>query len=70
MRKIYKALTAEQRERGVIFSSTLSRARTEQAGDTIHEVKEDDPERGIEISRLKDDSFFNDGPWTYNIIRR
>lgn len=70
MRKIYKKLTKDQRERGVVFSSTLSRATTELVGDTIHEVKSDDPERYDKIRRLKDDKFFNGSPWKYNIIRQ
>ena len=71
MRKIYKRLTADQKERGVIFSSTLSRATTELAGDTIHEVLEIDRDKYDIIERLKDDKFFNDNTcgWKYNIIR-
>lgn len=59
MRKVYRALTKEQRERGVIFSSTLSKYQCEQPGDTIHEVKEDDPDKSQVIANLKDDKFFN-----------
>lgn len=69
MRKVYRKLTKDQKERGVIFSSTLSRAKTELVGDTIHEVKADDPERYEKIERLKDDKFFRDSCWNYNIIR-
>lgn len=69
MRKIYKSLTADQKERGIIFSSTLSRYTTELTTDTMHEVHEDDPEKWAKIDRLKDDKFFNDSPWKYNIIR-
>lgn len=69
MKKIFKKLTDDQKERGVIFSSTLSKYTTEQAGDTIHEVKEDDPEKNATITRLQNDSFFNGSPWKYNIIR-
>lgn len=71
MRKIYKSLTADQRERGVVFSSALSRCKTELASDTIHEVFETDADKYSTIERLKDDSFFNGNPcgWKYNIIR-
>lgn len=70
MRKIYKKLTKDQVARGVIFTSTLSKATTELAGDTVHEVKADDPDKYETIRRLKDDSFFNSSPWKYNIIRQ
>ena len=70
MRKIYKSLTKDQKERGVIFSSTLSKATTELIGDTIHEVLATDPDKYAIIERLKDDSFFNGSPWKYNIIRQ
>lgn len=69
MRKIYRKLTKDQRERGIVFSSTLSRATIELSCDTIHEVHRDDPEREKKIERLKDDKFFNGSPWRYNIIR-
>ena len=62
-------LTEDQKARGIMFTSTLSTERTEQEGDTTHEVKEDNIDRHNMIRRLKDDSFFNDSPWTYNIIR-
>lgn len=70
MRKIYRKLTKNQRERGIVFSSTLSKATTEQPNDTIHEVEANDPERDILIRNLMDASFFNGSPWTYNIIRQ
>ena len=69
MKKIFKKLTDDQKERGVIFSSTLSKNTTEQAGDTVQEVKEDDADKNATITRLKNDSFFNGSPWKYNIIR-
>lgn len=71
MHKIYKRLTADQKARGVIFSSTLSRATTELASDTIHEVFETDRDKYDVIERLKDDKFFNGNTcgWKYNIIR-
>lgn len=69
MQKVYKKLTKDQKERGVIFSSCLSKSTTETAKDTVHEVMKGDPNKDKVIQRLKDDSFFRDGPWKYNIIR-
>jgi len=69
MKKVYMDLTEDQKARGIMFTSTLSTERTEQEGDTTHEVEEDNIDRHNMIRRLKDDSFFNDSPWTYNIIR-
>ena len=70
MRKIYKRLTADQKERGVIFSSTLSKATTELKGDLVHEVFASDPDKDRIIKNLKNDKFFENSPWKYNIIRR
>lgn len=73
MKKVYKKLTEDQKKLGVIFSSTLSKFRTEQSEDTTHEVTEDNinntsgPKNKIEL--LKDDKFFNNSHWNYNIIR-
>lgn len=67
MRKIYRKLTKEQRETGVIFSSCLSPYKFETG--IIHEVKSDDPDRENTIRRLKDDKFFNGSQYKYNIIR-
>ena len=69
MRKIYKSLTADQKARGIIFSSTLSRYTTELTTDVMHEVHKDDPDKWGKIDRLKDDKFFHGSPWKYNIIR-
>lgn len=78
MEKIYKKLTEDQIERGIVFSSTLSTEKTEQDGDLIQEVKDIDQTKdlgnenlriGLEIRLLKNDRFFNDSPWKYNIIR-
>ena len=72
MRKVYKKLTKSQREKGIIFSSTLSKCRTEQPGDYTHYVYDtwDKDEQERVIKNLKDDSFFNGVPWwSYNIIR-
>ena len=70
MKKIYRGLTEDQRARGVRFASTLSVARTEQAGDLTHEVLWADADGDRIIRNLKDDAFFNDSPWKYNIIRK
>lgn len=43
MRKIYRKLTKEQKEAGVIFSSCLSPVKYETG--IVHEVKADDPDR-------------------------
>lgn len=85
MNKIYKKLTKDQISRNVIFSSCLSIGRTEREKDTIHEVfkinednykdkplyelKEAWEEQQKEISRLKNDKFFNNSHWKFNIIR-
>lgn len=67
--KVYKKLTKEQKERGVIFSSTLSRYREEMENDIIHEVFFGDSGGEEQINRLMNDKFFNDIA-NYNIIRR
>lgn len=69
MQKVYKKLTEDQKKRGVIFSSCLSVGRTEQDGDTIHEVLKDGEDINGHIERLKDDKFFNSSHWNFNIIR-
>lgn len=70
MRKLYRALTADQKARGVIFSSTLSKCKSEQPNDFVHEVMEDTPDKNQVIRRLLDDSFFRNSPFKYNIIRQ
>lgn len=70
MKKIYKKLTQDQVERGVIFSSTLSHRTVEGGGDTIHEVFEDTVNKNLMIERLKDISFFKNSPWKYCIERQ
>lgn len=67
MIKIYRKLTKDQKERGVIFSSCLSPTKYENG--TIHEVKKDDPDKENKICNLKDDKFFNGSQFKYNIIR-
>lgn len=69
MKKIYKKLTQEQIKRNVIFSSCLSVYTTEQEKDTIHEVLNTDSDKYEVIKRLKDDKFFNQSHFKYNIIR-
>jgi len=69
MRKVYKKLTKEQKSRGVIFSSCLSVSRTETGNDTVHEVFNSDIDKYEKIKRLKDDKFFNDSHYKFNIIR-
>ncbi len=66
MKKRYLQLTKEQKERGVIFSSTLLPSENP----IIHEVKATDEDKHEVIKRLKDDSFFNDSIFKYNEIRQ
>lgn len=67
MRKIYRKLTKDQKQRHVIFSSELY------PSGVVHEVIQDpvtfihDSEK---IDRLRDDRFFNDSPYKYNLIRQ
>ena len=65
MRKRYKNLTKDQRQRGVVFSSTLLPSDSP----TIHEVFEDQEDRAVVVERLKDDKFFNNSHYKYNEIR-
>ena len=70
MRKIYRSLTKDQRARDVIFSSALSITKSEDDADRIHEVLDTDTDRDVRIRRLKNDSFFRNSPYNYNIIRK
>jgi len=70
MRKIYKKLTDEQRQRKVIFSSCLSVSTIEQSDGIRHEVLNDDSDGNETIQRLLNDSFFNKSPFKFNIIRQ
>lgn len=70
MIKVYKKLTDIQIMRGVVFSSTLSKERTEQPSDRTHEVLSDDKDKTEHIERLLNDSFFNASPWRYNVVRK
>ena len=74
MKKIYLPLLKEQRERNIYFSSTLSAHRFETTETTRHEIslkelQEDSNEANEKESRLKDDKFFNNSHFNYNIIR-
>lgn len=74
MQKIYRGLTKDQKKRGVIFSSALVFSdKNEYSEDVkIHEVflDMDREERNRIIDNLKNDKFFNDSPYKYNIIRQ
>jgi len=59
-----------QISRGVIFSSTLSKKRTEQSEDLTHEVLKSHENIKERIAKLENDSFFNESPYNFNIIRR
>jgi hypothetical protein len=84
--KIYKKLSKDQINKGVLFSSCLSPFRFETKDSTTHEVfkinKEDfkdkptyelikaQEEQAEHIKRLKDDKFFNESNFKFNIIRQ
>ena len=70
MRKIYRKLTAEQKGRGVVFSSCLSEHTQEMEEDRVHEVFLTDEDREDQITRFLDDTFFNASHYKYNIVRR
>lgn len=70
MIKINRKVRAEQKARGVIFSSCLSEHRQEMEGDIVHEVFKTDKDINDHIKRLLDDKFFDVGHYKYNIIRR
>ena len=65
MRKKHLALTKDQKQRGIVFSSTLFPSYDP----IIHEVHKDDIDKDETIRRLKDDKFFNNSPYKYNEIR-
>jgi hypothetical protein len=71
VRKLKRTLTKEQRERGVIFSSALSISKEGDDDCTTHEIliSMARDERELMRKRLLDDSFFNESPFNYNIIR-
>ena len=75
MKKIYLSLLKEQKKRGVYFSSTLSPYRFEALDTTRHEItheqyKNDYKEAEATEQRLKNDSFFNNSHFNFNIIRQ
>tara|TARA_Y100000310_G_C20514292_1_gene730414 strand:- start:62 stop:274 length:213 start_codon:yes stop_codon:yes gene_type:complete len=70
MQKVYKKLTEGQKEKGIIFTSTLSTNRTELIDDTTHEVYSNDEDKRTTIDRLLDDKFFNGSHYNFNIIRK
>ena len=69
MIKVHRKLTKDQIERGVIFSSCLSGTKTQIEDGMMHEVLKDADDIPETIRRLKDDKFFNNSQWSYNIIR-
>jgi len=70
VKKVYKKLTEDQKKRGVIFSSCLSVYRFETTQDTKHEVLNTEEDKDDIIRRLKDDKFFNQSHFKFNIIRK
>ena len=74
MKKIFLKLTKDQRERKVYFSSTLSTEKFETSDATRHEITtaeylKDWKEAEKKESRLRDDKFFNNSHFKFNIIR-
>jgi hypothetical protein len=74
MKKIFLNLTKDQKERKVYFSSTLSTAKFETADATRHEITSADylkdwKEAETKEERLRDDKFFNNSHFKFNIIR-
>ena len=57
MKKIYRKLTKDQKERGVIFSSCLSSETVEQENDNIEELKKLENGEVLEV--------LNKGGWIY-----
>jgi hypothetical protein len=75
MKKVFLKLTKDQRERKVYFSSTLSAAKFETADATRHEITSDDylidwKEAEKKEERLRNDKFFNNSHFKFNIIRQ
>ena len=69
MRKKYLKLLKEQKERNVIFSSQLISFCGCENG-SIHEIYKDDKDKYEKIRRLKNDEFFNNSHFKYNLIRQ
>tara|TARA_Y100001970_G_C13999204_1_gene732422 strand:+ start:484 stop:711 length:228 start_codon:yes stop_codon:yes gene_type:complete len=75
MKKYYLPLLKEQKQRGVYFSSTLSPYSFETIDTVRHEItnkeyKEDYQKAEKKERLLKQDSFFNNSHFKYNIIRQ
>lgn len=73
MRKVYRKLSEEQKQRGVIFSSQLmpNGSIHEVTRENVNEVSEFARNKGLnKISLLLDDKFFNGSDYKYNIIRK
>lgn len=73
MKKVYRKLTKDQKERGVIFSSQLIvREDCETNYDfKIHEVYEDNKNKDVFIENLLNDRFFDrNADISHNEIRR
>ena len=68
MKKLYLKLLKEQKEKGVIFSSQLISPKGEENG-LLHEVYKDDNNKYKKIKKLKNDKFFNNSHFLYNLIR-
>ena len=68
MKNIYRKLTKDQKERGVIFSSVLAKEINKYEEDMVHEVFEDTYNKELVIKRLSDAKFFSES-YKYNIIR-
>lgn len=69
MKTLRKRLTATQKARGVVYSSTLSTHQNEQSGDTTHEIMKGDKDRANKERRLEDVSFFKNSHFKFNITR-
>ena len=69
-RTITRPLTADQRERNVIYSSELVVTNKPDISTTLHEVFDDDPRKYEIIRNLEDVSFFKGFAKTagYNVI--
>lgn len=64
-KKVNKSLTAEQRERGVIFSSVLVVTNHPELKPVLHEVMADEPNSSQTIQNLRDVSFFKNMAKTF-----
>jgi hypothetical protein len=74
MNKVFLDLTQDQKERKVYFSSTLSTAKFETADATRHEITSEEyitdwKKAETKEARLRDDKFFNNSHFKFNIIR-